>query len=32
MSLKLDNTKKYLAEYSKNLLELAKIEIEKADN
>lgn len=31
MSLKLDNTKKYLAEYSKNLLELAKIEIEKAD-
>ena len=31
MSLKLDNTKKYLAEYSKNLLELAKIEIERAD-
>ena len=31
MSLQLDNTKKYLAEYSKNLLELAKIEIERAD-
>ena len=31
MSLKLDNTKKYLAEYSKNLLKLAKIEIERAD-
>ena len=31
MSLKLDNTKKYLAEYAKNLLKLAKIEIERAD-
>ena len=31
MSMKLDNTKKYLAEYSKNLLKLARIEIEKTD-
>lgn len=31
MSMKLDNTKKYLAEYSKNLLKLAQIEIERAD-
>ena len=31
MSMKLDNTKKYLAEYSKNLLKLAQIEIEKTD-
>ena len=31
MSMRLHNTKKYLAEYSKNLLKLAKLEIEKTD-
>lgn len=31
MTIRLKNTKKYLAEYSKNLLKLAKLEIEKTD-
>lgn len=31
MTIRLRNTKKYLAEYSKNLLKLAKLEIEKTD-